>query len=86
MKKRVICSVLVAVMLLSMSALPISAGTTDFNDVFGHWAQADIMTLVDKGIISGYPDGSFQPDKSVTRAEFIKILAAALQLPQAAPA
>ncbi|MCX5976332.1 MAG: ABC transporter substrate-binding protein [Coprothermobacterota bacterium] len=86
MKKRVICSVLVAVMLLSMSALPISAGTTDFNDVFGHWAQADIMTLVDKGIISGYPDGTFQPDKSVTRAEFIKILAAALQLPQAAPA
>ncbi|NLV76532.1 MAG: S-layer homology domain-containing protein, partial [Tissierellia bacterium] len=40
----------------------------------GHWAQDEIDYLLSKGIVSGYPDGTFKPDKPITRAEFIKII------------
>jgi S-layer homology domain len=45
-----------------------------FPDVQGHWARTFIEGLAARNIISGYPDGSFRPDQSVTRAEFSAIL------------
>lgn len=53
-------------------------------DVAGHWASESIAQLVKAGIVSGYPDGSFQPDKTVTRAEFTVMLLKALKLEQKA--
>lgn len=35
-----------------------------------HWAAAQIKELSEKGVIVGYPDGTFKPDDNVTRAEF----------------
>ena len=46
----------------------------------GHWAYEPIMEMANKGILNGYPDGTFLPDKSITRAEFAKILVLALDL------
>lgn len=43
-------------------------------DVDGHWAVKDINKYLEKGIINGFPDGSFKPDRAVTRAEFITII------------
>jgi len=40
-----------------------------------NWTAVNYLST--KGIISGYPDGSFLPDKKVSRAELIKILVAA---------
>lgn len=51
-----------------------------FTDLQGHWAAANIQTLVQKGAISGYPDGSFQPNRTITRAEFATVLVKALNL------
>lgn len=45
-----------------------------FPDLQGHWAEALIMKLLEKGIVSGYPDGTFKPDQPITRAEFSAIL------------
>lgn len=53
------------------------------NDIAGHWAEAYILALADKGIVHGYPDGSFQPENTVTRAEFTAMLAAAWGLTDA---
>ena len=39
-----------------------------------HWAYPAISELVDKGTIGGYTDGSFKPDNTVTRAEFVKMV------------
>lgn len=35
-----------------------------------HWAAAQIKELSEKGVIVGYPDGTFKPDDNVSRAEF----------------
>lgn len=51
-----------------------------FQDISGHWAENDIKNAVRKHIISGYPDGTFKPNKSITRAEFTLILVNFLQL------
>lgn len=49
-------------------------------DIGGHWAEANIQKLIAKKAVSGNPDGTFLPDKQITRAEFITILVKALAL------
>ncbi len=51
-----------------------------------HWAYDDIMEMVELGILSGYPDGTFRPNDVVTRAEFATIMVQALELQTARPA
>ncbi len=52
-----------------------------FNDVAADfWAGAEIDTLVELGIISGYEDGTFQPNRTVTRAQAAIMLSKALDL------
>ena len=41
------------------------------SDIGGHWAQGTIIQWTTNGYISGYPDGTFKPDNSITRAEFV---------------
>jgi hypothetical protein len=50
-------------------------GKEPFTDTAGHWAYSSIKQAIDRGLINGYPDGSFRPDRQVTRAEFIHMLA-----------
>ena len=45
-----------------------------FNDISGHWAEADIRHAAIIGWVRGYPDGSFRPDQPITRAEFITLV------------
>lgn len=46
-------------------------------DLDGHWAKNAMLELKKINVINGYPDGSYRPNDFVTRAEFIKMLAAA---------
>ncbi len=56
-----------------------SAWAFQFPDVSAdHWAAAQINDLSDKGVIVGYPDGTFKPDANVTRAEFASMAIKAL--------
>lgn len=60
---------------------PLPLQKAEFSDVPAeHWAHAAISELAKRGVIRGFEDGSFQPDTAVTRAEFTKLLAAALRL------
>jgi len=58
---------------------PASGGS--FPDVSGHWAEAWIEQLIAEGITSGYPDGTFKPDITVTRAEMAVFLVKTFNLP-----
>ena len=52
-----------------------------FNDTNGHWAQEYITALADKGMVDGVGDGKFNPDGTVTRAEFLKMAMDAMGIP-----
>ncbi|MBA2133858.1 S-layer homology domain-containing protein [Capillibacterium thermochitinicola] len=49
-------------------------------DVAGHWVEDSVKNLIAQGILHGYPDGTFRPDQSITRAELAKTLAVAYGL------
>jgi uncharacterized repeat protein (TIGR02543 family) len=53
--------------------------TINFSDISEHWAKANIKQAVSSGIVTGYQDGTFKPDKAVTRAEFAVMLMNALK-------
>ncbi|NEO84467.1 MAG: family 10 glycosylhydrolase [Spirulina sp. SIO3F2] len=52
-----------------------------FKDTAGHWAEPFIRGLAQTGLIRGFPDNTFRPDKPFNRAQFASLLAAAFQLP-----
>ena len=51
-----------------------------FRDVRGHWAEKEVLFLADMGWISGYLDGTYKPDNSLTRAEAATIISNFLAL------
>lgn len=65
---------------LMITASTACAADEAFSDIEGHWAENAILKLKDMDILSGYPDGTFKPDGSVTRAEFAKIITTAFNL------
>lgn len=60
---------------ITILTTPTAALAETFTDVTAdYWAADYISALADRGILSGYPDGTFRPDATVTRAEFAAIL------------
>ncbi|MEW6572234.1 MAG: S-layer homology domain-containing protein [Bacillota bacterium] len=53
----------------------------ELKDITKHWARQNIEYLVSRGIIKGYPDNTFKPERNITRLEFAVILARAANLP-----
>lgn len=71
--------VLLASVLATSSIAPLTLqnraiAQSTFADVQGSWAQSCIVELTQRGIISGYPDGSFRPNNPVTRAEYASMV------------
>lgn len=64
--------------------LAVSAGAAQLTDIDGHWSEQYVEYGVEHGYINGYPDGSFKPDASVTRAEFATMLNSAVGITQKA--
>lgn len=57
-----------------------AAAVTDFPDVpENHWAYEAVHDLARRGLVEGYPDGSFGGDRTLTRYEFAQIVYNALQ-------
>ncbi|MFA7636179.1 MAG: S-layer homology domain-containing protein [Monoglobales bacterium] len=70
MKKTI--ALVIAILTICM-ALP--AAAVSFTDLgTSHWAYSAVSQLVAKGTIGGYADGSFKPENTVTRAEFVKMV------------
>lgn len=73
-RNKLLASFFVALFGLSCTfSLGVSAANS-FSDVNGHWAKNYIKEAVEHGYINGYANKTFQPNGSVTRAEFCKML------------
>lgn len=80
-KKRWLSIVLAGVIATGSAILPsapaVHSAHADFrfNDTAQHWARYYIEYLSDKKIISGYKDGSYQPERQISREEAASLLA-----------
>ena len=73
--KRVIGLVMVMVIVITMIA-QIAYADGGYSDVpSSHWAMEYINRATLTGILNGYPDGTFKPEKQVTVGEYLKMLA-----------
>ena len=50
------------------------SGDQAYTDIQGHWAQSCIQRLSQQNILSGYPDNTFRPNNSITRAEYAALV------------
>jgi polysaccharide biosynthesis/export protein len=62
-----------------------SQGSTDWIDLEGHWSKPYVEALAGLGLIEGLPDGHFEPDRPMTRAELADLLQRSLPRPQLRP-
>lgn len=75
----VFCLVLVFGIVTAVQAAESGIQFTDVPD--NYWAKTQIEYFAEKEIVNGYEDGSFKPDKSVSREEFCKLLVATFDQP-----
>ncbi|NLI76588.1 MAG: S-layer homology domain-containing protein [Candidatus Riflebacteria bacterium] len=63
-------------LIAAMLFTTVAASANPFSDVpLSHWAYDAVNTLAAKGILMGYPDGTYKGDKSVTRYAFAMVVA-----------
>ncbi len=80
--KRVLSLVLAVSMVLSLFTF--SFAGSNLTDIGGTEYEAAVDALVELGVVAGYPDGTYLPNKAVSRAEMAKLLVVASGLESAA--
>lgn len=70
MKKRLITMALALSMILAM--IPVQAASLP-GDVSGSWCKDYVSSLMDKGIVGGYSDGTYRPTAPVSRGAIAKM-------------
>ena len=70
--KKFLTIVLIISMIFSTYCVSFAAST--LKDIKGTKYETAVKSLVDLGIISGYPDGTFKPDNAISRSELSKLL------------
>jgi len=74
MLKKFFAWILAAALIINLPAINLNAAEDGFTDIGKHWAKDIIIKFTDQGILSGYPDGTFQPDGYLSRAEAVTLL------------
>lgn len=67
-----------ATMIACMMGFSGLKGKTEFTDCQGHWAEGAIAFCASEGIVSGYGDGTFGPNDTLTGSQWAVMLVAAL--------
>ncbi len=69
---------LVLVMAMVLSSMSFAFGASNLTDIVDTDYEDAINTLVGLGIVAGYEDGTFRPEKTITRAEMAKMMVVTL--------
>ncbi|MGN7762458.1 S-layer homology domain-containing protein [Paenibacillus sp. 22594] len=80
MRRKVNLMMVFALLLSTLMPSMAFGKSTQFKDTADSYAQKEIQSLVEAGIISGYEDDTFKPNKAMTRAELAKIIVLSLGL------
>lgn len=81
-RKISVLAAITATSFLSAIIFPVIAQATTFSDISeNHQYAIAIDYLSESGIINGYPDGTFQPDRIVSRVEFLKLALESSEIP-----
>ncbi|WP_158232318.1 S-layer homology domain-containing protein [Sporosarcina sp. P1] len=62
------------VVLVVLITTPISTSAKGFLDTENSSHEKAIVELVEQGVISGYPDGTFKPNKTISRSDVVKMM------------
>lgn len=65
--------------------VPVTDRTRPLSDIANHWAKEAILLAVQTGFMSGYPDGRFEPNQSISRQQALVALVGGLGLPRPEP-
>lgn len=69
---------------LAFSAVAYADNGLPFSDIAGHWAEDEIASQAERGVVKGHEDGTFGPDEYVTRAQMVTFLDREQELEEAA--
>jgi hypothetical protein len=73
-----------AMILGSISVASAASGKVKLTDIADHANEEAIQVAYDLGIVLGTPEGAYEPDKAVNRAEFAALIVRALSIPDSA--
>ncbi|GKV69202.1 S-layer protein [Sporosarcina sp. NCCP-2716] len=76
-----LAALLTAFLLLFSLMIPATKAHAD--ELTGRTLEKELREMIDKGILSGYSDGSYRPAEEVSRGQFAAFIARALKLPDA---
>ncbi|MBN7774080.1 S-layer homology domain-containing protein [Clostridium aminobutyricum] len=85
--RKVLSFVLILALVLSSFSMAFAGSSTELkslSDISGSTNESAIEVAYDLGIVTGNPDGTYQPTKAVTRAEFAALITRALAIPDSA--
>ncbi len=74
MLKKIISISLIITMVLSFAFVVSAEGFSDVDEAKYSWAVTQINDMAEKGIINGYPDGTFQPANGITKIEAMLLI------------
>ncbi len=78
--KKVLAIVLALAMILGSFSFVAAGASTEYSDTEGTKYEGAVAVLGALDIVAGYPDGTYKPEKVVTRAEMCKLVIAALNM------
>ena len=67
-------AVVLVVLLAAGAGFVSPAQGAEFSDISGHWAEGSMVEMSKYGIVNGYPDGTFKPNRSVSRLESVAMI------------
>jgi len=73
MKNRILNKIILLTFVFSL-VITMTANAVVFTDISTHWAKSYIERVAANGLVSGYDDGTFKPDKNVTVLESLVMI------------